>query len=301
MTSVTKESSPSDVMNFTDALSEFTNDKKVLRDQLVNTLLAARDTTAATLSWLFYELAYHPDAYAKLRAEVIDIIGVNGKPTYDQLKNMKYLQWCINEGDLAHSTRLIVVLRLYPIVPFNARTAQKDTTLPRGGGPNGLDVRWFPLHWLTSSRLLSRKALYATIVRSLCKEVEKSSEPRSTTSTPKGGRLGFQHHGLIFPSMEVLGFALGRILHWLKSRMRPRVCVRIFRLWKRGVGFQEDRKDTRQISSWPLWWEWELRWYRRKLRANLWIQNFTVIILHLSSMVWKHWTNRNRNHVCQRS
>lgn len=141
MTSVTKESSPSDVMNFTDALSEFTNDKKVLRDQLVNTLLAARDTTAATLSWLFYELAYHPDAYAKLRAEVIDIIGVNGKPTYDQLKNMKYLQWCINEGDLAHSTRLIVVLRLYPIVPFNARTAQKDTTLPRGGGPNGLDVR----------------------------------------------------------------------------------------------------------------------------------------------------------------
>lgn len=93
-------------MNFTEALSEFTDDKKVLRDQLVNTLLAARDTTAATLSWLFYEFAYHPDVYAKLRVEVMNNIGLNGKPTYDQLKNMKYLQWCINEGDFAHFTNL---------------------------------------------------------------------------------------------------------------------------------------------------------------------------------------------------
>jgi cytochrome P450 len=29
-------------------------------------------------------------------------------------------------------------LRLYPVVPFNVRLALKDTTLPRGGGPDGL-------------------------------------------------------------------------------------------------------------------------------------------------------------------
>lgn len=29
-------------------------------------------------------------------------------------------------------------LRLYPVVPFNLRLALKDTTLPRGGGPDGL-------------------------------------------------------------------------------------------------------------------------------------------------------------------
>lgn len=34
-----------------------------------------------------------------------------------------------------------IVLRLYPLIPFNGRTAQKDTTLPRGGGPDGLSVR----------------------------------------------------------------------------------------------------------------------------------------------------------------
>src|ERR1700712_195663 len=29
-------------------------------------------------------------------------------------------------------------LRLYPVVPFNVRLALKDTTLPIGGGPDGL-------------------------------------------------------------------------------------------------------------------------------------------------------------------
>lgn len=29
-------------------------------------------------------------------------------------------------------------LRIYPVVPFNVRLALKDTTLPRGGGPDGL-------------------------------------------------------------------------------------------------------------------------------------------------------------------
>jgi cytochrome P450 len=29
-------------------------------------------------------------------------------------------------------------LRLYPVVPFNVRLALKDTTLPTGGGPDGL-------------------------------------------------------------------------------------------------------------------------------------------------------------------
>lgn len=115
--------------NFTEALSEFTNDRKVLRDQLVNILLAGRDTTAATLSWLFYEFAYHPEVYAKLRQEVIDTLGTDRQPTYQDLKGMKYMQRCLNE-----------VLRLYPIIPLNGRTSFLDTTLPRGGGPLGQDV-----------------------------------------------------------------------------------------------------------------------------------------------------------------
>jgi len=39
---------------------------------------------------------------------------------------------------LSHIPNLTsIALRLYPVVPGNARFANKDTTLPRGGGPDG--------------------------------------------------------------------------------------------------------------------------------------------------------------------
>jgi hypothetical protein len=81
---------------FLHALASFTRDRKVLRDQLVAVLLAGRDTTASTLSWTFYELARHPDVVVKLRQEIIEHIGLQRPPTYQDLKNMKYLQVCLN-------------------------------------------------------------------------------------------------------------------------------------------------------------------------------------------------------------
>lgn len=81
---------------FLHALAGFTRDRKVLRDQLVAVLLAGRDTTASTLSWTFYELARHPEVVQKLRAEILETVGLERAPTYDDLKNMKYLQVCHN-------------------------------------------------------------------------------------------------------------------------------------------------------------------------------------------------------------
>ena len=111
---------------FLHAIAAYTRDRKVLRDQLVNVLLAGRDTTACTLSWLFWELARNPQIVADLRQEIQERVGFNRAPSYDDLKNMKMLQHTMNE-----------TLRLYPVVPFNVRVALKDTTIPRGGGPNG--------------------------------------------------------------------------------------------------------------------------------------------------------------------
>ncbi|KAL1968158.1 hypothetical protein VTN77DRAFT_2289 [Rasamsonia byssochlamydoides] len=111
---------------FLHSLANFTRDPKVIRDQVVAVLLAGRDTTAATLSWTFYELSHYPDVVAKLRQEILDTVGPTRAPTYDDLKNMPYLKHTINE-----------TLRLYPAVPFNIRFALADTTLPTGGGPNG--------------------------------------------------------------------------------------------------------------------------------------------------------------------
>lgn len=111
---------------FLHSLASFTRDPKVIRDQVVAVLLAGRDTTAATLSWLMYEISHYPAIVAKLRQEILDTVGPTRAPTYDDLKNMSYLKHAINE-----------TLRLYPAVPFNIRFALADTSLPTGGGPNG--------------------------------------------------------------------------------------------------------------------------------------------------------------------
>ncbi|TKA83677.1 hypothetical protein B0A55_00297 [Friedmanniomyces simplex] len=111
---------------FLHALASYTRDREVLRDQLVAVLLAGRDTTAVTLSWLFYELSRAPQVVQKLRQEIFTYVGPEQQPTYDNLKSMRYLQHTLNE-----------ILRLYPVVPYNVRVALQDTTLPHGGGPNG--------------------------------------------------------------------------------------------------------------------------------------------------------------------
>ncbi|KAK3068836.1 hypothetical protein LTR53_013282 [Teratosphaeriaceae sp. CCFEE 6253] len=111
---------------FLHALASYTRDRDILRDQLVAVLLAGRDTTAVTLSWLFYELSRAPQVVEKLRDEIMTFVGPEQQPTYDNLKSMRYLQHTLNE-----------ILRLYPVVPYNVRVALRDTTLPHGGGANG--------------------------------------------------------------------------------------------------------------------------------------------------------------------
>jgi cytochrome P450 len=111
---------------FLHAIAGHTRDRHLLRDQLVSILLAGRDTTACTISWVIYHLSIDPKVTAKLRQEIVDTVGLERTPTYEDLKSMKYLQYIINE-----------TLRLYPVVPYNVRFALNDTTLPTGGGKDG--------------------------------------------------------------------------------------------------------------------------------------------------------------------
>lgn len=57
---------------------------------------AGRDTTAATLTFIFYFLASYPDVLARLRDEIISKIGPNRRPDYDDIRDMKYLRAVIN-------------------------------------------------------------------------------------------------------------------------------------------------------------------------------------------------------------
>jgi cytochrome P450 len=72
-----------------------TTDPKQLRDELLNILLAGRDTTASLLSNTFHVLARRPDIWKKLKAEVDGLRGM--KPDYETLRNMKYIKYLLNE------------------------------------------------------------------------------------------------------------------------------------------------------------------------------------------------------------
>jgi len=116
---------------FLNEMVKATRDPIQLRDETLNILLAGRDTTASLLSNTFHVLARRPDIFKKLIAEVDELDGK--RPDYETLKSMKYLKNILTES-----------LRLYPVVPGNARFANRDTVLPTGGGPNGKSPIFVP-------------------------------------------------------------------------------------------------------------------------------------------------------------
>lgn len=121
---------------FLNELAKATRDPIEIRSQLLNIFLAGRDTTAGLLGWVFFVLARHPEIFSKLRETIINDFGTYEHPrniSFATLKACAYLQHVISE-----------TLRLYPSVPLNARVATKDTTVPRGGGPDGKSPIFVP-------------------------------------------------------------------------------------------------------------------------------------------------------------
>lgn len=95
-----------------------------IRDDLINLLLAGRDTTATLLTNVLCVITKRPDIMATLRASISHLH--NSPPTYAQLKDLSYIRHCLDES-----------LRLMPPVPSNVRIATNDVVLPLGGGADG--------------------------------------------------------------------------------------------------------------------------------------------------------------------
>ncbi|KAK6854201.1 cytochrome P450 alkane hydroxylase [Apiospora arundinis] len=111
---------------FLEELVKETRNPIELRDEVLNMLVAGRDTTASLLTTSLFMLARHPEIWNRVRTEVIDAVGYDEIPEYDTLRNLKQLRNLFNE-----------CLRLWPPVPLNSREANVDTVLPRGGGTDG--------------------------------------------------------------------------------------------------------------------------------------------------------------------
>jgi cytochrome P450 len=48
------------------------------------------------MTFMTYLLSQHPDVLARVRAEVLENVGPFAAPTYDNIRNMKYLRAVIN-------------------------------------------------------------------------------------------------------------------------------------------------------------------------------------------------------------
>lgn len=127
-----------------------TNNVIKIRSELLNILLAGRDTTASMLSNVWWELSRQPEIWARLQQEVRSL---NGElPTFEALKCMKYLQAVNSE-----------TLRMYPVVPENSRQAVCGTILPMGGGDDENSPVYVAkgqvVHWSTYT-MQRRKDIY---------------------------------------------------------------------------------------------------------------------------------------------
>ncbi|KDQ21543.1 hypothetical protein BOTBODRAFT_123337 [Botryobasidium botryosum FD-172 SS1] len=125
-----------------DHLVKTTSDPIVIRDELHNILLAARDTTATLLTFATYLLSLHPEVVHKLREEISSTCDTNSLPTFEIFRKMPYLRAVLNE-----------TLRLFPPVAANERASAKaQVYVPQEGPPlyiPGPDVSigYFPIHF----------------------------------------------------------------------------------------------------------------------------------------------------------
>lgn len=99
-----------------------------VHDQVMTLLLAGVETTASALTWAWHLLAAHPEAEARLHAEVDEVLA-DRVPTYADVPRLAYTQRIFTE-----------TLRLYPPAWMYTRTTTEPTELGGHRLPVGADI-----------------------------------------------------------------------------------------------------------------------------------------------------------------
>ncbi|MBT2208946.1 cytochrome P450 [Actinomadura sp. NEAU-AAG7] len=100
------------------ALAESGASPARIRDSVLMAMLAAHHTTGVAISWVLYTLSQHPDAAARVAAELDEVLGDRAAPDYADLRRLTYLDRVLRE-----------TMRLYPPGPYGAREATEDITV----------------------------------------------------------------------------------------------------------------------------------------------------------------------------
>lgn len=109
-----------------------------VRDELVTMVIAGHETVASALTWTLYLLAGHPDAQARLHAELDDVLAGRA-PGWDDLGRLPWTRAVVDEA-----------LRLYPPAWVVTRRAERDDVVDGVALPAGTLVILSP--WLLHRR-----------------------------------------------------------------------------------------------------------------------------------------------------
>nr|GEU37452.1 cytochrome P450 704C1-like [Tanacetum cinerariifolium] len=101
-----------------------------LRDITLNFVIAGKDTTANTLTWFFYILCKHPLIQEKIVEELKTATEADDHTSIDEF-GLKLTEIALDRMHYLHAA-LSETLRLYPAVPLDGKSAEKDDVLPDG-------------------------------------------------------------------------------------------------------------------------------------------------------------------------
>ncbi|XP_074084907.1 cytochrome P450 4V2 [Macrotis lagotis] len=105
-----------------------------IREEVDTFMFEGHDTTATTTNWVIYLLGSYPEVQRKVQNELDEVFGKSDRPvTMDDLKKLKYLDCVIKES-----------LRLFPSVPFFARTLNSDCFIGGHKVPKGTEAVVLP-------------------------------------------------------------------------------------------------------------------------------------------------------------
>ncbi|XP_034769765.1 25-hydroxyvitamin D-1 alpha hydroxylase, mitochondrial [Acipenser ruthenus] len=89
---------------------------KAIYSNVTELMLAGVDTISSTMSWTLYELSRHPEVQDALYREIQKVLQGNSIPSANEVGRMPLMKAVVKE-----------VLRLYPVIPGNARViADRD-------------------------------------------------------------------------------------------------------------------------------------------------------------------------------
>ncbi|KAM0935063.1 putative geraniol 8-hydroxylase [Dioscorea sansibarensis] len=116
--------------DFLDALLASQLDRGNIKSFLTELFYAGSDTSSVTVEWVMAELLRHPEVMAKVRAEILEVIGSEKEMEESDIGKLRYLQAVVKE-----------TLRMHPPAPFHLpRMAESDVELGEYTVPKGAHI-----------------------------------------------------------------------------------------------------------------------------------------------------------------